>query len=44
VSGPEPLRRELEERYIEALNELAANRLRAGEFEEALTLFRRWKA
>jgi DNA-binding SARP family transcriptional activator len=36
----EPLRRELEDRYIEALNELAANRLRAGEFEEALTLFR----
>ena len=36
----EPLRRELEDRYIEALNELAAYRLRLGQFEEALTLFR----
>ena len=36
----EPLRRELEERYIEALNEVAAYRLRAGAFEEALTLFK----
>lgn len=36
----EPIRRELEDRYIEALNELAAYRLRRGDFEEALTLFR----
>ncbi len=36
----EPLRRELEDRYIEALNELAALKLRGGSFEEALTLFR----
>ena len=36
----EPLRRELEDRYIEALNELAASKLRRGEFKEALTLFR----
>jgi len=36
----EPIRRELEERYIEALNELAARKLRAGAFEEALVLFK----
>lgn len=36
----EPLRRELEDRYIEAVNELAARRLRDGVFEEALTLFK----
>ncbi len=36
----EPLRRELEERYIEALNELAARTLRAGAFEAALSLFK----
>jgi ATP/maltotriose-dependent transcriptional regulator MalT/two-component SAPR family response regulator len=36
----EPLRRELEDRYIEALNELAAYTLQRGEFEEALALFR----
>ena len=36
----EPIRHELEDRYIEALNELAANRLRRGDFDEALTLFR----
>jgi DNA-binding SARP family transcriptional activator len=36
----EPIRRELEDRYIEALNELAANRLRHGAFDEALSLFR----
>ncbi len=36
----EPLRRELEDRYIEALNEFAAYTLQRGEFEEALTLFR----
>ena len=36
----EPLRRELEDRYIEALNELAAYTLQRGAFEEALTLFR----
>lgn len=36
----QPLRRELEERYIEAVNELAASKLREGRFEEALVLFR----
>ncbi len=36
----EPLRRELEDRYIEAVNELAARKLREGVFEEALTLFK----
>lgn len=36
----EPYRRELEDRYIEALNELAARKLRTGAFEEALALFR----
>jgi LuxR family maltose regulon positive regulatory protein len=36
----EPLRRELEDRYIEAVNELAAYKLRGGAFEEALTLFK----
>ena len=36
----EPLRRALEDRYVEALNELAASRLRAGAFEEALMLFK----
>ncbi len=36
----EPLRRSLEDRYIEALSELAAYRLRAGAFEEALVLFK----
>jgi len=36
----EPLRRELEERYIEALNELASRKLREGQFEEALVLFK----
>lgn len=36
----EPIRRELEDRYIEALNELAAIKLRAGAFEEALPLFK----
>ena len=36
----EPLRRELEDRYVEALNELGALKLRAGAFEEALTLFK----
>ncbi|MDP9236482.1 MAG: tetratricopeptide repeat protein [Chloroflexota bacterium] len=36
----EPLRRELEVRYIEALNELAALRLREGAFVEALALFK----
>jgi two-component SAPR family response regulator len=36
----EPLRRELEERYIEALNELAARKLREGPFEEGLVLFK----
>jgi ATP/maltotriose-dependent transcriptional regulator MalT len=36
----ESIRRELEDRYIEALNELGAQRLREGRFEEALPLFR----
>jgi DNA-binding SARP family transcriptional activator len=36
----EPVRRELEDRYIEALNELGARRLREGRFEEALQLFK----
>jgi ATP/maltotriose-dependent transcriptional regulator MalT/DNA-binding SARP family transcriptional activator len=36
----EPLRRELEDRYIEALNELGAWKLNQGNFEEALALFK----
>jgi DNA-binding SARP family transcriptional activator len=36
----EPLRRELEDRYIEALNELAARQLRDGRYEDALALFK----
>ncbi|HLB23145.1 MAG TPA: BTAD domain-containing putative transcriptional regulator, partial [Dehalococcoidia bacterium] len=36
----DPVRRELEDRYIEALNELGARRLREGRQEEALQLFR----
>jgi DNA-binding SARP family transcriptional activator len=36
----EPLRRELEDRYIEALNELGAWKLRSGEHAEALVLFK----
>jgi len=36
----EPLRRELEDRYIEALNELGARKLKDGVFEDALTLFK----
>jgi DNA-binding SARP family transcriptional activator len=36
----EPLRRELEDRYIESLNELAAWKLREGKHEEALQLFK----
>jgi DNA-binding SARP family transcriptional activator len=36
----ETIRRELEDRYVEALNELGAQRLREGRFEEALPLFR----
>ena len=36
----EPFRRELEDRYIEALNELAAEKLRDGVFEDALALFK----
>jgi DNA-binding SARP family transcriptional activator len=36
----EPLRREFEDRYVEALNELAARKLQAGAFEEALMLFK----
>ena len=40
----EPIRRELEDRYIEALNELGARRLRDGHFEEALQLFRALEA
>jgi LuxR family transcriptional regulator, maltose regulon positive regulatory protein len=34
------IRRDLEDRYIEAVNELAARKLRAGAHEEALTLFK----
>jgi DNA-binding SARP family transcriptional activator len=40
----EPIRRELEERQIEALNELAAWKSREGAFEEALTLFKALEA
>ena len=40
----EPMRRELEDRYIEALNELGARRLRDGHFEEALQLFKALEA
>ncbi|MBI5285725.1 MAG: tetratricopeptide repeat protein [Chloroflexi bacterium] len=40
----DPVRRELEDRYIEALNELAARKLREGTFEEALTLFKALEA
>ncbi len=36
----EPPRRELEDRYIEALNELGAWKQREGRFEEALALFK----
>jgi LuxR family transcriptional regulator, maltose regulon positive regulatory protein len=36
----EPIRRSLEDRYIEALSELAAQKLRASAFEEALVLFK----
>jgi DNA-binding SARP family transcriptional activator/ATP/maltotriose-dependent transcriptional regulator MalT len=36
----EPVRRELEDRAIEALNELAAVKLRDGKLEEALQLFK----
>src|SRR5207248_264257 len=36
----EPIRRELEDRYNEALNELAAGKLRDGQLEEALALFK----
>ena len=36
----EPLRRSLEDRYIEAVNELAAEKLRTGGYEEALVLFK----
>jgi two-component SAPR family response regulator len=36
----EPLRRELEDRYIEALNELGAWKLRSGSHPEALALFK----
>jgi len=40
----EPIRRELEDRYVEALNELAAFKLRAGAFEESLALFKALEA
>jgi ATP/maltotriose-dependent transcriptional regulator MalT/DNA-binding SARP family transcriptional activator len=36
----EPIRRELEERYIEALNELGARKLKDGAYEEGLVLFK----
>ena len=35
----EPIRRGLEDQFVEALNELAARKLSAGAFEEALVLF-----
>jgi DNA-binding SARP family transcriptional activator len=40
----EPLRREEEDRYIEALNELGARKVRDGSHEEALTIFRSLEA
>ncbi len=40
----EPVRRELEDRYIEALNELGAWNLREGRFDEALALFKALEA
>jgi ATP/maltotriose-dependent transcriptional regulator MalT/DNA-binding SARP family transcriptional activator len=40
----EQIRRELEDRYIEALNELAARRQREGRAEEALQLFKALEA
>lgn len=40
----EPVRRELEDRYIEALNELGATKLNEGKHDEALTLFRALEA
>lgn len=40
----EPIRRGLEDRYIEALNELASTRMRSGAFEEALVLFKSLEA
>lgn len=36
----EPYRRELEDRYVEALNELGATKQKSGAFEEALALFK----
>ncbi len=40
----EPYRRELEDRYVEGLNELAARKLREGAVEEALVLFKAFEA
>jgi DNA-binding SARP family transcriptional activator len=40
----EPLRREEEDRYIEALNELGAARMGDGQFSEALAIFRSLEA
>jgi ATP/maltotriose-dependent transcriptional regulator MalT/DNA-binding SARP family transcriptional activator len=40
----DPIRQELEDRYVEALNELAALRLRDGAFQDALALFRALEA
>jgi DNA-binding SARP family transcriptional activator len=40
----EPIRREMEDRYIEALNELAAWKLRTGSYEESLVLFKQLEA
>ncbi len=40
----EPIRREMEDRYIEALNELASRKLKDGRFEEALALFKALEA
>ena len=40
----EPLRSQYEDRYIEALNELGATKLREGAYEESLVLFRSLEA
>ncbi|HXK32668.1 MAG TPA: BTAD domain-containing putative transcriptional regulator, partial [Dehalococcoidia bacterium] len=40
----EPIRRELEDRYVEAVNELASWKLRRGAREEALVLFKALEA
>ncbi len=40
----EPIRRELEDRYVEALNELGAWKLREGKHDESLALFKALEA